>query len=350
MIEQTQSLAFSDRPETHPDRKTRRGIANALRRGLPKIHRRHVPEFTGTVPRGAAAKMVARLRKHDWTRNHDLITLRQRGYIPYARRNDPTFVPKPMRITARRESREALTALSLALAANCDYNPESDYAFEVMCSFEDIARAMGVLHIYENGRKTYDVALNALSVLEQMGTRDNPYIVVKHDQDSDTGQNKAMRMWLGPRFFTSRGISLEDVRHTLHQYRQWAIKNGLSETLKQRYQRHLMNMARHGIDIVRNHALKKLLIKLRRQVVSPELLHVKESTVVDLERELAVRQGQRKPRKARPFWDAFVRWERTVAPIESNRLQATLAAEHPGLKQKDAESFYRLLLEKAGIR
>ena len=350
MIEQTHSLALSVCPETRPGRKTRRGEANALRQGLPKIHRRHVPVFTGTVPRGAASKMVARLGGHDWTRNHDLITLRQRGYVPYTRRNDPTFTPKPMRTTARRESREALTALSLALAAHCDYNPDSDYAFEVMCSFEDIARAMGVLHVYENGRKAYDVALNALAVLEQMGTADNPYIVVKRDKDTDSGQNKAMRMWLGPRFFTSRGIALEEVRHTLHQYRQWALKHGLSESLKQRYQRHLLNMARHGIDIVRNHALKKMLIKLRRMVVSPELLHVKESAVVDLGRALEKRVAGRTPRAARPHWQAFVRWEKTVSPLVSTRLQAELNAARPGLKQTDAETFYRLLLEKAGIR
>lgn len=348
MIEQTQSLAVSDRPDTLPVRKTRRGEANALRRGLPKIHRRHVPEFTGTVPRGAATKMVARLSGHDWTRNHDLITLRQRGYTPYTRRNDPTFTPKPMRITARRESREALTALSLALAANCDYNPESQYAFEVMCSFEDIARAMGVLHVYENGRKAYDVALNALSVMAQLGEGD-PYVVVQHDKDSDSGQNKAMRLWLTPRFFMSRGISLEEIRHTLHQYRQWAIKHGLSESLKLKYERHLLRMARLGLDIDRRYALKKMLNKIRRQVVSPELREVKESTVVDLGRELEKRVAGRQPKQARPHWQAFVRWESTVAPIESNRLQAELAAEHPGLKQTDAESFYRLLLERAGI-
>jgi hypothetical protein len=111
---------------------------------------------------------VARVGSHDWHRNHDLIELRRTGYVPYTRRNDPQFQPKSMRISARSESCEALTALSLVLAANSDYNPDSDYPFEVMAPFEQLASGMGMLHVYENGRKAYDSPLHALSVLEQL--------------------------------------------------------------------------------------------------------------------------------------------------------------------------------------
>ncbi|WP_416187178.1 hypothetical protein [Hafnia paralvei] len=65
-----------------------------------------------------AAKVVACFRQHDWRRNADLIALRRTGYTPYSRASDPSFTPKPMRITPRSESREALTSLSLVLAAN----------------------------------------------------------------------------------------------------------------------------------------------------------------------------------------------------------------------------------------
>lgn len=78
-----------------------------------------------------------------------------------------------MRIHARSESRQALNALSLALAANCDHNPDSDYPFEIMAPFEQIAAAMGMLHVYDNGHKAYDSPLKALSVLELLG-----YVIV----------------------------------------------------------------------------------------------------------------------------------------------------------------------------
>ncbi|STU54629.1 Uncharacterised protein [Klebsiella pneumoniae subsp. ozaenae] len=55
-----------------------------------------------------------------------------------------------------------------------------------MLPFEDVAKSDGVLHVYESGRKAYDVALHALSVLEQLD-----YLIVSRGQDTDTGQNKA---------------------------------------------------------------------------------------------------------------------------------------------------------------
>ncbi|HDL6960620.1 TPA: hypothetical protein PXM37_004270, partial [Yersinia enterocolitica] len=48
-----------------------------------------------------ASKVVARLSHHNWHRNHELIELRRQGYVPYTKRNDPHFLPKPMRISAR---------------------------------------------------------------------------------------------------------------------------------------------------------------------------------------------------------------------------------------------------------
>lgn len=114
-----------------------------VRKGQRKIHRRYQPQLCCSVSRRMASKVVARISRHDWNRNGDLIALRQRGYIPYTYRHDPHFMPKPMRISTRSESREALTVLSQALAAHSDYNPDSDYHFEVMVPFEQIALAMG---------------------------------------------------------------------------------------------------------------------------------------------------------------------------------------------------------------
>jgi hypothetical protein len=298
-----------------------------------------------------AAKVVARLKNHDWNRNPELLALRRRGYTPWTRLFDNSFTPQPMRITTRQESREALTALSLTLAANCDYNPDSDYMFEVMLPVEELARRMGVLHRYENGRLAYDVLLHALRVQEELD-----YLVIHRDRDTDAGQYKPMRIFLTEKFFTSRGIAVDEIRQWLHQYRQWAIAQGLAESLSQRYERHLMNMARMGIDIDRHHSLKNRLRQIKRWVVSPELREEKRRVTQDLGAQLdKLNQKIRTTGKvadSNRHWRAWVRWSTSPeAPLFRVReLEQAVAQEHPDLKHQDKEQYYRLLLEKAGAR
>nr|AWH59706.1 replication protein [Edwardsiella tarda] len=337
---------------------TRRGEANAARKGQRKIHRRYQPKLCCAVSRGMASKVVARISRHDWNRNSDLIALRQRGYIPYTYRNDPHFVPKPMRISTRSESREALTVLSQALAAHTDYNPDSDYPFEVMVPFEQIASAMGVLHVYESGRKAYDVALHALSVMEQLG-----YVIVLHTQDSDSGQNKPLRIWLSETFFTSRAIQVDEIRDWLGKFKRWAAKHGLTETLRQRYEKHLVRIERIGIDLKSRHSLRNRLRQIKRWVVSPDLARDKAQALAKIEQTLAQRSAleqqldetnqnirQLAKRKTHSYYQQFTQWSITGAmtPIQLLQLQETLKREHPGLLQQDAEAFYKLLLERAG--
>lgn len=316
-----------------------------------------------SVPRGMAGKVVARLSGHDWRRNGDLRALRQTGYVPYAERGNPHYQPKPMRVCARSESREALTALSMVLGANCDYNPDSDYPFELMLPFETVAQYMGVLHVYESGRKAYDVALNALSVLEQL-----EYVIVSRGRDSDSGQNKPLRLWLTDKFFTSRGIGVEEIRQWLNQYRLWAIRNGLTVTLRQKYERHLLRINRLGIDIERKHSLKNRLKQIKRWVVSPDLQNLKKEAEAAIEDELARRQqnehrldtllddtadtikqlASAKRRQQNGFYQAWVRWSMQGSPIQAMQLEAALKREQPGLLTENPEAYYRLLLERAG--
>lgn len=330
---------------------TRRGESNRLRKGQPKIHCHHIAVFSGTVPRGAAAKVVARIRQHDWNRNSALVALRQRGYIPYRRRNDPSYIPKPMRVSTREESRRALTALSLALAANCDYNPDADYPFEIIAPFEEIARVIGVLHIYENGRKSCDVATHARDVMEELD-----YLVVHRAWDADAGQYKAMRIFLTERFFTSRGISVEEIRLWLHGYRQWAIVNGLTESLRKKHERHQLRMARLGIDIDSHHSLKNRLRQIKRWVVSPDLLQEKKAIVEDLGKELDELASKMRTRNGNGkivnrYQMTWVRWSTSVEahPIKIMQLKRGLTEEHPSLERDDPEQYYRLLLERAGV-
>lgn len=302
---------------------------------------------------------------HDWNRNNDLVALRRKGYTPYTHRADPLFQPKPMRISTRSESREALTALSLALAANCDYNPDSDYPFEVMLPFEQVAAAMGVLHQYENGRKSYDVALHALSVQEQLG-----YVIALHGQDTDSGQNKPLRLWLSDRFFTSRGIAVEEIRHWLGQFKRWAAKKGLTESLRRKYEQHLLRIERIGIDLKTRHSLRNRLKQLRRWVFSPDLAGAREAKVAQLQAGLAEMDEQAandaarldrvldstqqalRQRQSRQngHYQAWVKWSTCgrITPLEAMLLERQLNEEQPALKLTDAEAFYHLLLERSG--
>ncbi|UHM93675.1 Replication protein (plasmid) [Rahnella victoriana] len=311
-----------------------------------------------------AAKVVGRMQSHDWHRNQDLIALRRVGYIPYTRRNDPHFTPKPMRVSARSESCEALNALSLALAANCDYNPDSDYPFEIMVPFEQIAAAMGQLHVYENGRKAYDSPLEALSVKEQLG-----YVIVKRDRDTDTGQNKPLRIWLAVKFFTSRGIRVEEIRQWLGQFKAWAIKNGLTESLRRKYEQHLLRIERIGISIKDKHSLRNRLKQIKRWVVSPDLTAEKQAKVSLLEGELEnLRRkndqclgdildetdnnlrslAKAKARRQNPHYQAWVRWSNMAMRHQVIALEQALSHEQPGLITAEPETYYRLLLERAG--
>lgn len=297
-----------------------------------------------------ASKVVACIRHHDWCRNEDLIALRQKGYTPYNRMFDRTFRPKPMRVTARSESREALSALSLVLAANCDYSPDSEYMFEIMLPVEEMARRMGVLHVYESGRKAYDVLLNALRVLEQLD-----YVVVHRDRDADSGQNKPMRIFLTESFFSSRGMSVEDIRTWLHKYRQWAVASGIAESMRDKYARHQLKMARLGISIDGHHSLKNRLKQIKRWVVSPELRAEKQRVVSELERTLdghASKLQQMRPRIGTERYQSA--WRRYAASgALTMAMQMTLEkgvkTEFPQLNVTDAEKYYRLLLERAGV-
>lgn len=336
----------------------RRGESNTLRKGTSKIHRRHTPTLTISVPRGTAQKVVARMGSHNWHRNHDLIKLRQTGYTPYTRRNDPTFTPKPMRISARSESCQALNTLSLALAANCDYNPDNELWFEIMAPFEHIAAAMGMLHVYENGRKAYDSPLNALSVLEQLG-----YVIVLRGKDSDTGQNKPLRIWLTEKFFTSRGIAVEEIRKWLGEYRVWARKRGLSESLRKVHERHLLRLERIGIDLKSRHSLRNRLKQIK-QIVSPELAKDKQAKVSVLEKALAEQDNERLDtqldqlnkalrakglvKQTNPYEQLYREWHAKSMPIREIQRQQAIKKQFPGLITSDRERYFQLLLENAG--
>ncbi|MEQ1966202.1 Replication protein [Xenorhabdus nematophila] len=306
------------------------------------------------------------MKRHNWHRNSDLIKLRQRGYIPYTQRNNPNFEPKPLRISARSESCEALTVISMVLAANADYNPDSEYLFEVMLPLEKIAEYMGMLHVYDNGRKAYDSPRNALDVTEQL-----EYTVVQRGRDTDTGQNKPLRIWLTPKFFTSRGIAVDEIRNWLKAFKRWALKKGLTETLKDKYESHMLRMARIGIETNNKHSLHHKLKKIKRYVVSERLLDEKQSVVRELEDQLNkvdkeieserldvilentprlfASFAKKKNKKQSSYKQTYFQWSNNLLPHEALVMDKTFKAKYPELYAKDEEAYYKLLLESVGV-
>lgn len=342
-VNQTDTNVYQDVPPGQRYRVSRRGEANSLRRGHNKIHRRHQPRIANKAPRGIAARLLAQIKSHDWNRNPDLFKLRQRGYTPYSRAFDPTFTPKPLRLSVRSESREALTSFHTVLAANCDFNPDNDYMFEVMESLEKIAAYMGVLHRYENGRKAYDIAVHAMRVSEEMGE-----IVVAREYDPDSGQYKPVRIFLTERFFINKGIPLDDLRLSLHRFRQWAEKNGLRTSLQEKYQRHLLYISRVGINIDKMPSLKNRLKQIKRWVVSPDLRKEKEEVeqkIKDAIENKKVVKIERRPMSSR--WAAFENSGK-LPSITTIRLVNNLRSECPDLLRSDPDEFYRRLLKEVG--
>ncbi|MEL7630921.1 Replication protein [Pectobacterium aroidearum] len=229
-----------------------------------------------------------------------------------------------------------------------------------------------MLHVYENGRKAYDPPRHALSVMEQM-----EYTIVLHGKDSESGQNKPLRVWLTEKFFTSRGITVEEIRQWLGQFKRWAVEKGLTETLRQKYERHLLRVERIGIDLTDRHSLRNRLRQIKRWVVSPDLAKRKQAKVSELEQaldnsgdqtrgqndvqrldlfldeSLKKVSGIRKRQQPRQdgYYRAFVRWSTSgkVTTHEVKMLEIELKQQHPALLNTDPEAYYKLLLARAGV-
>ncbi|HAW7121017.1 MULTISPECIES: hypothetical protein [Enterobacteriaceae] len=336
------NLYHDDVPEMVRYRPSRRGELNTLRKGISKIHRRYTPVFNGLIPQGIAGRVCASITRHDWNRNSALIALRQRGYTPWSRQFDPDFKPRPLRIGVRSESREALTALHFALAANCDYNPDNEYPFEVIVPFEEIARQMGVLHRYENGRVAYDIALHALRVTEEM-----KQVYVVRGFDKDTRQHKPLRIFLNVDFFTSKGLNLDELKTLVCRFQAWTRKKGLTQSMKQRNERHLLRLARLNLGIDKLYSLKKLLKRVKWQITSPALIEEKNKIIHDIEEAIDNKVSAMPVTKssAKTNWFAFS----AITPVFITRkIEDAVNSEMPGLRVTDEDRYYSLLLERAG--
>lgn len=142
--------------------------------------------------------------------------------------------------------------------------------------------------------------------------------------------------------------------------------------MRQKYERHLLRVERIGIDLKDKHSLRNRLKQIKRWVVSPDLAKEKQAKVDVLERgletlkrdgsqrlDLILDETQQKIRslakakhqRQNPYYQAFVKWSTSGAVMTHDVMmqEQALQKEQLGLKHSDPETFYRLLLERAGI-
>jgi len=145
-------------------------------------------------------------------------------------------------------------------------------------------------------------------------------------------------------------------REGLYKYRQWAIASGVAESMREKYERHQLKMARLGISLDNHHSLKNRLNKIKRWVVSPELRSEKQRVMSDVETALAAHTPKVKrirPDNARAarYRNAWWRWVASAqcTVVTQMQLEGSLKSEFPTLLATDSEKYYRMLLERAGV-
>lgn len=302
------------------------------RPGSGKVHRHHLPAFCGHIPNmPAAKKFAAALAQHDWNRNPAIFDLR-------CERNQ--------RISVRSERRQTYDALALAMVAHCDYNPDNEYLFEVMCSVEELARLTGQLHRCDSGRKTYDPV--RLAFLDWEAAK---LIVIHREFDSYSKQHKAMRIWVRPAFFETLGFNRAELRDIVTKFRRWMERHGQRETQRQRYQQHLLRIARSNVASMDNaHSLKKLLRKIKREVLPTDTVQQDEKQAVLSGIEAQLKQTEavlaQRPSTTgseRPYFQLYTRWSTQQPRMVTLQLEMAVKQAEPSLS---GEAYFRALVER----
>ncbi len=310
-----------------------------MKNKIKKIHRRYTPKIICNIPRGITSKLVARVSKHNWHYNYDLISLR-RQYN--------------MRIHARSELCECLTILSCVLIIHCNYNLYSDYLFEIKAPFEIIAHSMNMLHIYSNGRKSYDPPLNALRILEKL-----KYLIILRGKNPDTGHNRPLRIWLTKKFFTSRGIKIDELRLILNKYEKWVVKKNLTKNFLNFKDKHLFKMRVIGIDLLSKPLLRNLLIKEKKIILGNKFLDKIKSNIrlsnfkknnkiinlINSNKKLDNNNNFIKT-ESNVWYCKFINWSLTQMPYQIILLEKKFKKEKPDLLNSNPEMYYKILLKR----
>ncbi len=301
-----------------------------------KIHRRYNPKLLCRVPKGIVSKLVSKVKDYDWHHSYDLINLRRDLRI---------------RIHARSELCETLNVLSSALIVYCNLNLYSEYLFEIKVPFEVIAYSINMLHIYDNGRKSYDPPLHALRVLEKL-----KYLIVLRAKNPDTGHYKPLRIWLTKKFFISRGITIKKLRFFLYKYEGWIIRNNLTNNFLYFRNKHLLKMRVIGIDLVKYPSLRNLLIKIKKNILGEKFINHINNNIkfyssklnrnnIFVKNSFSSRKNILKNKKSNFWYCKFVNWSYTKMPFQVLLLENSLRKENPKLIS-NPEKYYKTLLKR----
>ncbi|ENN9164429.1 hypothetical protein NOM68_16395 [Proteus mirabilis] len=290
-----------------------------------KIHRHYKPLFSGVIPNLPLIKrFIGAINAHDWNRN---------TIIRNQRINDK------QRLSVRSERRETWTELAKVMVAYANYSTEFDSICEVMCSVEDLARKCGQLHIYENGRKCYDPTLRAIRAWERAGL-----IYVDRDTDSESGQNKAQRIWLREGFFIGMGFSREELRKIFSSFNRWLIKTGKKETHKQRYARHLLELAKKNVASLNGkYKLKSLLLKTKRVFVGDDIEleneknHIEKALKEKIELAKSVNKKDGHKRRA---WKKYLSWKNSQPFAIVFNFEKEMKRLYPNINEEEKYSYY----------
>lgn len=285
-------------------------IMNALTTTSSELHRtwrHHQPSFEKAMVKiPMALRLAAIVDKHDWSKNPFIAALRRNGATLRTGRGEKIIAPR--RRSIRREREETLTALAKAILYCTDYDPFAPFLFEVKASVEQLACLIGQLHEYgagydgengqyRHGRKSCDPVLGAISDLEAA-----KLVVVVREFDIESGTNKAMRLFLTPKFFKGFGLTMDEVQKMMANTMAWQKKRNQLVTAKKKRQAETLRLAESTrVASLNKPALKNLLARLRREFTgedkkSKDVVDAHERAKVALTKAIkAKKQPQRCP-------------------------------------------------------
>lgn len=182
--------------------------ASAISR-TTKVHRHLMPEFSPRDKKKLADKSILHRRFFNRIDNYNA---KKDQYITALR-----IITKQRSI--RSEQCETLRELRYALVKHCSYDIHGD--LEVTAPVEEIAREIGQLYEYDNGRVSLDPVYAALETLHA-----SQQIIWVREFSYEKNQHKAGRIFLLPNFFVAMGLDKNTTRDIISDFLKNRKKGG----------------------------------------------------------------------------------------------------------------------------
>lgn len=318
---------------------SRRGESNSKRKGISKVHRRVKPSLDALKVPLRANRLTRVVEHHNFNQNKSFINQR---------------IKNEMRLSIRSERRESMRVACIVCIAFTDFHPDREEGiFEVRRAIEDMAKISGMLTVYESGRKAYDCFLKALETIQEAGG-----MIIRKAKDPDTKQWKPHRIFLTPEFFKWFGMDIHGLRKFVLEHKRWLVKNGLEKSDKEKYEAHLLKMARFKIkDAEKNshYSLKKLLKKIQRYVVGEDLQNEKNQSIGEIKKQIKAIEEERRLEKIKTeairykeYYALYAQWRNTHSTEDEVKIAFEVRKRDPYIAPHTA-AYYKLFLQIAGV-